>query len=324
IYDFPNADDVPLETPYVTYRHFSTPVIRSFEVDAGVSGDKPIPVRVEATHHPDSLETGLRSVEVECEDAASEKTGPMPLISDTYDERIWTGELPPLGARPLLCSVRAENSVHSVTMNLMPMSSSQPGSIENIPFTPISRGRENPQVEDELDILDISMAYDAEYFYVKIELAAPPEKGYREKRIINLVGFGLMDENIEIVPDVKKMLTAVPLAVYAPLATSMGMPSCALYDMSDYKNGNFNPNKKGLDCKVEGNNLYLRLSRVAAKLENATGVKLLAASGQLLLSTAPDARIADAANITHIKLGEFSGDPDAPWPYTNLREVEPE
>jgi hypothetical protein len=324
IYDFPNADGVPIETPYVTYRHFNTPVIRSFVVDTGVPGDKPIPVKVEATHHPDSLETGLQYVEATCESSGGKKTGPMRLSSDPYDERLWTGEMPPLDARPLRCSVRAENSVHSATMNLLPLLSTPSGSLEKIPFTTVSFGRDNPQVENELDILDIGMAYDAEYFYMKVELAAPPEKGDREKRIINLVGFGLMDENLKIVPDVKKMLTAVPLAVYAPLATSMGLPSCAIYDMSEYTNGNLKPDKKGLSCKVEGKTLYFRLARSAAKLEKTGGVKLLVASGQLLLIPKPDARIADSANITLIKLGEFKGDPAAPWPYTNLREVEPE
>jgi len=319
IYDFPNADGMPLETPYVTYRHFNTPVIRTFRVNTDVPGEKPIPVMVEAAHHPDSLETGLRYVEVECEDDYGEKIGPIRLTSDPYDERVWTGELPPHYMRPLQCSIRAENSVHSSTMNLFPLSGTPYGSASSIPYVNVSSGRENPQVEDELDILDVGMAYDDEYFYLRIELAAPPQKGDRDKRIYNLVGFGLMNEDIEVIPDVKEMLLAVPLALYAPLATAMGMPPCAVYDMSGYDKGVFKPDKKGLSCKPEGNVLYFRLSREAARLEKATGVKLLVASGQLLLSTAPDARIADAANITHIKLGEFKGDPLTPWPYSNVK-----
>ncbi|MEW5944578.1 MAG: metallophosphoesterase [bacterium] len=324
IYDFPNADGVPIETPYVTYRHFNTPVIRSFEVDTSVPGNKPIPVKVQATHHPDSLETGLSYVEVECESKSGEKTGPVRLTSDPYDERTWSGELPPLKARPLRCSVRAESSVHSATMNLFPLVSPPAESIENIPFTMVSIDRDDPQVENELDILDIGMAYDDEYFYVRIELAAPPEKGDKTKGIYNLIGFALLDESVEIVADVEKMLTAVPVSVYVPLAPALGMPSCSLFDVSEYKKGEFKPYKKALDCRIVGRILYFRLNRAAAGLKDTRGVKLLAPAGQLLLMPKPDVRIADAANITHIKLGEFKGDPAAPWPYTNLRVVEPE
>lgn len=108
---FENEESVPIESPYVTYRHYNSPVIRSFAADTSVPADAPIPVKAEAAHNPKSLETGLHGVTVYCESPGGEMTGPVSLKADTYDECVWTGELPPIAARPLSCVIRAEDAV---------------------------------------------------------------------------------------------------------------------------------------------------------------------------------------------------------------------
>ncbi|HOO57573.1 MAG TPA: metallophosphoesterase [bacterium] len=324
LYNFPNADGIAVETPYVAYRHFNTPVIRAFDVDTSVGAGTPLPVMVEAAHHPESLESGLRRVEVVCETQDGRKVGPVSLKAEPFDERFWRGELPAIKARPLNCSVKAQDSVLSTTMNLFPVNDryrDKDGSVSmrKLEFTRIDTDRDEAQeiLENELDIRALSMAYDEKYFYVKMDLDAPPEKGDRQQRIYNMVGLGLMDENIDVVPDVSAMLKAVPLVVYAPLATAMGMPKCAIYDVSGFRDGQLKPDKKGVDCKVAGQSLYFQISREATGLTGSKGVKVLAATGQFIMQPAMDFRIGDSANFVLVKLGEFGGDRNVPWPYAD-------
>lgn len=322
INEFPNKEGVAIETPYVTYRHFKAPVIRRVDVGAA-AGNADIPVTVEAGHNPDSLETGLSRVTVECEDESGKTTGPVSLASDTFDERIWTGSLPGGVSGSLRCSVAALDGVGATTMSLPAVAKRHYNSegviaLKDVPLKSVTVDPADPTVDDELDILGVSMAHDDKYIYLRMDLNAPPKDGDRNNRVFNLVGIGLLDEKLEIVPNAKKMLSAVPLIVYAPLAVTMGLPECAVFDMSNFEQKQFNPTKKGVNCKVEGASIYFRAEKSLLNLEDTKGALLLAASGKLMLSGKVDARITDAAPMTLIKFGDFKGDPAAPWPSENV------
>ncbi|MEW5944623.1 MAG: metallophosphoesterase [bacterium] len=310
---FASPGGVPLEFPFASYRHFNAPVVQKVEFEGGRwKAGEGAQVTVTAFSHPDSLEVGLAGVGMECVHSDGATTDSVALKSDTFDERLWRGALPPAPAGKAYCSVRAEDSVGSVSMNLLSVRELLPGAagsqaveLKNAPYTLVSMDADDMDVKvaGSLDILSVSMAYDEKHVYFLMELDDEPQGGSRAERVFNLYGLSLVGDEVEIVADPKALLKAIPVIGYAPLANSMGFPTCALFDLEGYREGKIKASDKGVKCEVDGNRLFVRAEREKVGWETLTGARVLAAAARLVLVSKFDARLADASNVTHVRFG---------------------
>ncbi|MEW6201106.1 MAG: hypothetical protein AB1546_03970, partial [bacterium] len=315
IISFPSPDGAQLEFPFGSYRHFNTPVVESAGIVGGSwKANAPTGIAVTAYSDPAAMEAGLVEVTVECTDTSGKRYGPVSLKSEPFDERKWSGEMPPIAGAPVLCSLRAEDVLGSSILYLTPIKTASPGAppaadskgtgLSSIPYNTVSTDINDAPVKlpGTLDLLNFSMAYDEGHFYFLVETEEGFSGGDRKEGTLNTYLVGFLDEKLKLEADPRKMLKAIPILIYAPLAPTMGFPKCGFYNFGDYKKGNIEANPKGVVCREEGKKLYLSVDRNLPQLKGLEGIKFIVASGQLLLREKLDVKIGDATNVTNVKL----------------------
>lgn len=297
-----SPNGLPVELPYESYRHYNTPIIES----VGAEGET---VTMKAYSNPKGYEEGITRAALMCFDAQGGQQEPLLFANDYVDERLWSAPRPESTGT---CAVMITDPVRSSSIMMPSAHQINPAlgdkpSPDDIPFIRVAEDPDEPEtlVKDELDILDMSMAYDEKYFYIKVHIKGGPKEGNKDprSRIINLYGFALINDTLQIEADMDKMFGAIPMLVYAPLATTMGLPKCGILDATDFRSGKFNASDKGITCKADADSLMVRVERsVYGDLESLKGFKLLALSARVLTSPRLDIRPGDASDIVHVRL----------------------
>lgn len=307
----PNNDDIenttspaglPVEFPFASYRHYNTPVIESVSADADS-------VSMKAYANPKGYEAGLERAELICYDEAGKPRARTLFGNDYVDERLWSAPRP---AAKGYCAAVITDPVRSAAIMLPSANDINPSlgekiSPDAIPFINVSSDPDEPEalVIDELDILDMSLAYDEKYFYIKMKIKGGPKEGNKDarNRVINLYGFALINDALNIEADFKKMFGAIPMLAYAPLATTMGIPKCGILDATNFRSGKFDATEKGITCKADGDSLMIRVERgVYGDADTFKGFKLFAATAQVFTTPRLDIKPGDASDIVHVRL----------------------
>ncbi len=308
----PNTEDIidfrspksnlPLEYPFAGYRHFNTPIIDNIAIK-----DKQI--KLQAYSNPKAFEAGITGVTLDCFDTSGAALDRVRLIADFFDERDWSAAMPATAANcilsasdPVRSSVTMLPSIHEINPALGAKVS--PG---DIPFYRAAVDPDDPSETtiDDMDLRSIDFAYDDKYFYFRTIVDGVFSEGDRDprNRIINIYGFILLDDTLELEADISKMLGSVPLLAYAPLANTLSIPKCSIIDARGFREGKFSASDKGVKCMAKGNTLFIRAERdLFGDKDKFKGFKLIAATLQLLMKDKMDADLGDASNPADIRL----------------------
>lgn len=293
---------LPLEFPFAAYRHHNTPIIE----DLVVKGHD---LNLKARSNPLALEAGITDVSLSCFDATGKTLDTVNLDCGLYDPAEWSGAIPANAAN---CILSAHDPVHAGITLLPSISEINPSlngelSPSDIPFTMAAVDPDDPAelTIDDMDIRSIEFAYDDKYFYFRSKVDGEYSEGNKDpkNRIINIYGFILLNDALELEADISKMLGEVPILAYAPLATSLTIPKCSIIDARGFREGKFNASDKGLKCIVKEDTLFIRAEReLFGTKEDLKGFKLISASLQLLMQSKLDVNIGDASNPVLIRL----------------------
>lgn len=303
IIDFPSpVTGHPLEFPFAAYRHHNTPIIDNLKIEGH-------DVSLSAQSNPKALDVGITDVTLSCFDASGKSIDAVSLDCGLYDPTEWTGKIPENASN---CILTAHDPVHSGVALLPSITEINPaleGEVApgDVPFTLAATDPDDPAkiTIDDMDIRSIEFAYDDKYFYFRSKVDGEYSEGDKDptNRIINIYGYILLNDSLELEADISKMLGEVPILAYAPLATSMSIPKCSIIDARAFRDGKFDASDKGLKCMAKGDTLFIRAEReLFGPKEELNGFKLISASLQLLMQSRLDVNIGDASNPVHIRM----------------------
>lgn len=278
-----------MERPYDSYRNVIAPVVEDVKIAPEEPGaNDNVTVAAKIYNDCEKTETFTTSAEVVYSLDNEESWKKTAMKKDYRDERIWRGVIPaqPSGTQ-VKYYLRAVDSSGNITMEL-------PASIQKTVspeageqfflYDFLSDMDDPPPLGDELDIKSVSVGYDGDNIFGKIEVYGKISKGTISPPHINAYGLVMLDEKDEV--DVKE----VRLFIYAPLATALGLPQLGVFIPSKAKEEGIAERhaNKGIDMSLvepldvdmkafaSKDSLYMRCSRDA--LENRDVVKIMPAT----------------------------------------------